>query len=95
MNQTATLTGDLESLKVSVNKEILIYALIYATSILNTSPHKVIENIKLNFDKLSVKDLKMISNEIIDSGIWGHEYYGQQWKDFLNDIEEEIKRRIR
>ena len=94
MNQTVTIIGKPEPFgKLTVDKEVLIYALLWATNISNKSPYKVIENIKLNFDKLSMTDLSFISKEIIDSGSWNLEYDGQQWQGFLDDLKEEIKRR--
>ena len=94
MTHTVHIIGEPEPFgKLSVDKEVLFYALLWATNISNKSPYKIIENIKLNFDKLSTYDLNLISKEIIDSGSWGLEYDGQQWKGFLNDLEEEIKRR--
>ena len=94
MNQTIHIIGEPEPFgKLTVDKEVLIYALLWATNISNKSPYKIIENIKLNFDKLSIHDLNFISKEIIDSGSWNLEYDGQQWQGFLEDLKEEIKRR--
>ena len=94
MNQTVTIIGEPEPFgKLTVDKEVLIYALLWATNISNKSPYKIIENIRLNFEKLSVYDLNVISKEIIDSGSWNLEYDGQQWQGFLDDLKKEIKRR--
>ena len=94
MNQTVTIIGKPEPFgKLSVDKEVLFYALLWATNASNKSPYKVIENIKLNLDKLSTYDLEFISKEIIDSGSWNLEYDGQQWQGFLDDLKKEIKRR--
>lgn len=94
MSQTVTIIGEQEPFgELIVDKEVLIYALLWATNISNKSPYKVIENIKLNFDKLSIHDLNFISKEIIDSGSWGFEFDGQQWKGFLDDLKKEIERR--
>lgn len=94
MNQTIYIIGESEPFgKLTVDKEVLIYALLWATNASNKSPYKVIENIKLNLDKLSTYDLEFISKEIIDSGSWNLEYDGQQWQGFLDDLKKEIKRR--
>mgnify|MGYP000906738097 FL=1 len=94
MDQTITIIGEPEPFgKLTVDKEVLIYALLWATNRSNKSPYKIIENIELNFDKLSIYDLNFISKEIIDSGSWGLEYDGQQWQGFLDDLKDEIKRR--
>lgn len=94
MNQTVVIIGETEPFgKLAVDKEVLINALLWSTNMSNKSPYKIIENIKLNFDKLSTYDLNLISKEIIDSGSWGLEYDGQQWKGFLDDLKNEIKRR--
>ena len=94
MNQTVTIIGESDPFeKLTVDKEVLIYALLWATNISNKSPYKIIENIVLNFDKLSIYDLNFISKEIIDSGSWELEFDGQQWKEFLDDLKDEIKRR--
>ena len=94
MDQTITIIGEPEPFgKLTVDKEVLIYALLWATNRSNKSPYKIIENIELNFDKLSTYDLNLISKEIIDSGSWNLEYDGQQWQGFLDDLKDEIKRR--
>ena len=94
MNQTVIIIGEPEPFgKLSVDKEVLFYALLWTTNISNKSPYKIIENIRLNFEKLSVYDLNVISKEIIDSGSWNLEYDGQQWQGFLDDLKKEIKRR--
>lgn len=94
MNQTVIISGKSEPFgKLTVDKEVLIYALMWSTNMSNKSPYKIIKNIKLNFDKLSTTDLSFISKEIIDSGSWNLEYDGQQWQGFLDDLKKEIEGR--
>lgn len=94
MEQTVRIIGESEPFgKLTVDKEILIYALRYNLYELSFSPYKIIENIKLNIDKLSIRDLNFMIKEISESGCLEIQYDCQQWRGFLDDLEKEIKRR--
>lgn len=94
MNQTVIISGELEPFgKLNVDKEVLIYALRYILNRLDFSPYKVIENIKLNISKFSIRDLSYMVAEIMESGCWETEYDYQQWHGFIDDLMNEIKRR--
>lgn len=94
MEQTIRIIGESEPFgKLTVDKEILIYALRYILNRLGFSPYKVIENIKLNIDKFSMRDLSHIVAEIVESGCLETEYDYQQWYGFVDDLMSEIKRR--
>ena len=78
---------------LKVERDILIFAFRYSLGRMSYAPYKVVDTIKSNIKNISTDDIKLYIKEIKECQNFGMDFDKSIWLDFLEYLEEELKKR--